>query len=209
MDKRSFLEALRAQLWQLGEQEREKSVGYYAELIEDMAEDGISEQEAIEKLGGPETVAEQVLSDLGVMIRVPEPAPTPEPAPAVQAPARKKGWTPAAITLAVIGFPVWLPILLSVGVVIFSLLLVMWVLVLTVFIVALALAVSAAAVLAAGIAGTVSLFERLMLFGGALVIAGLAILFFLAGIGAGKGAAALMTQMSNWFHSAAKKRKEA
>ena len=226
MDKSAFLHELRARLYQLSEEDRAKSVRYYSELIADMVEDGYTEAEAIEKLGGPEQVAEQVLRDVGMPAAAsPEAAEPGEPQPAavpaepafrrpndmpdtsLVAPAVGKGssgkrrWSTAAIILAIVASPIWLPLLIAAGAVALSLFIVIWVLVLVIFAVAIAVLVASFAVVAAAILRAGSVGEVAMLIGVALFCTGCAILVFIAGIYAAKGVAWLTAQCAKSFRS--------
>ena len=52
MRKTEFLERLRAALNALPEEEAKKTIAYYAEMIDDRIEDGMSEEEAIRRAAG-------------------------------------------------------------------------------------------------------------------------------------------------------------
>ena len=95
MNKSEFLQALGKRLAQLPESERKQRLAYYDELISDMMEDGMSETEAVGKLGDVDAIAAQILREtpLGTLVKT-----------RVQP---KRGWTPLSIVLAVIGFPLW------------------------------------------------------------------------------------------------------
>ena len=45
MDKFEFITELRAKLWALPEADKQRSVDYYREMIDDRMEDGLSEEE--------------------------------------------------------------------------------------------------------------------------------------------------------------------
>ena len=64
MDKLDFLLKLEEALSQLPEEDRQASIEYYAELIDDRIEDGMPENEAVESLGSVEKIAEQILMDM-------------------------------------------------------------------------------------------------------------------------------------------------
>ena len=111
MSKQEFLEALRAALAQMPAEEREKQIAYYDELIADMCEDGMSETEAVAHLGDPRAIAEELLTalPLGTLIKT-----SMKP---------KKDWSPLAIVLIVLGFPVWFPLIVSFFAIVLSVLL--------------------------------------------------------------------------------------
>ena len=57
MQKTEFLDRLRTALADLPAEELEKTLGYYAEMIEDRMEDGMDEEAAVAAMGDPEAVA--------------------------------------------------------------------------------------------------------------------------------------------------------
>ena len=94
MTKLEYLDQLRSCLGQLPPEEAEKAAIYYGELIDDMTEDGYTEQEAVQALAPPAQAARQVLEELPLSTLVKSRA------------KPKKGWTPAAIVLAAVGSPI-------------------------------------------------------------------------------------------------------
>ena len=71
MNKEEFLNRLREALKGLPAAETEKSALYYAEILDDRMEDGMSEVEAVASLGAPEEVAENLKLELplGTLVR--------------------------------------------------------------------------------------------------------------------------------------------
>lgn len=63
MNKTAFLARLERLLKGLPKKERDTHLSYYREMIEDAVEDGCTEEEAIERIGSPGAVAEQILSE--------------------------------------------------------------------------------------------------------------------------------------------------
>lgn len=61
MTKIEFLAQLEKRLAQLPENERKSRLDYYSELIDDMIEDGLSEEEAVERLGSSEEIASRAM----------------------------------------------------------------------------------------------------------------------------------------------------
>ena len=139
MTKADFLQLLERALAQLPEEERQANLEYYSELLDDMLEEGMTEAEATAKLGSPSQIAQSILQEvpLGKLVST-----RMKP---------KSGWTPLAIVLAVVGSPVWVPLLL------------------------LAVAVVAAPILAIR-AAVLTLPLGLLLLGGGLVLLGLCVL---------------------------------
>ena len=88
MSKADFLRLLERALAQLSEEERQKNLEYYSELLDDMMEEGMTEAEATAKLGSPGQIAQSILQEmpLGKLVST-----RMKP---------KSGWTPLAIVLA-------------------------------------------------------------------------------------------------------------
>jgi uncharacterized membrane protein len=121
MTRADFLFDLGDALGQLPEDERQRRLEYYSELIDDMTEDGMTEAEAIESLGSVETLAGEILQDTALPILV------------KSAVKPKKGWTPLSITLAVVGSPIWVPIAIALAAVLLSVYIVIWSVVVSMF----------------------------------------------------------------------------
>ena len=65
MSKKEFLKALKKELKGLKSSEIQKNVGYYEELISDMTENGMTEEEAVGRIGTPENAAREILDAAG------------------------------------------------------------------------------------------------------------------------------------------------
>lgn len=63
MSKKEFLESLGRLLKSLGKSEREKSLSYYNEIIDDYLEDGYTEEDAVEQIGNPGLIAQEILDE--------------------------------------------------------------------------------------------------------------------------------------------------
>ena len=63
MTKNEFLSELRKNLLGLPSDDIDERVNFYAEMIDDMMEEGLTEGEAIEKIGDPKKVAEGIIAD--------------------------------------------------------------------------------------------------------------------------------------------------
>ena len=165
MTKADFLQLLERALSQLSEEERRANLEYYSELLDDMLEEGMTEAEATAKLGSPAAIAESILQEMPLSKLV---STRMKP---------KSGWTPLAIILAVVGSPVWVPLLLAGVAVVAALFVSIWALaaVAVVVVLALALAVIAVPVLAVRTAA-LTLPLGLLLLGGGLVLLGLCVL---------------------------------
>lgn len=101
MTKEVFLRELGRKLHQLSDKEVKERLSYYEELLNDMMEDGMDEEDAVAKLGNINEIAAEILRE--------QPLPT-----LVKYRVRpKNGWTAAAITVALLGSPLWIPLLFA------------------------------------------------------------------------------------------------
>lgn len=97
MTKDAFLKRLNDILLGLKEDEREKTQEYYAEMIADRMEDGMSEEDAVAALGAPEAIAAQILREAGL-----EPDPSLLPPDPAEAERQKKRFFGVLIALVVL-----------------------------------------------------------------------------------------------------------
>ena len=108
MNKYEFLGRLRERLAGLPPKDIEKSLDYYAEIIADRVEDGMSEEEAVAALGTLDEIVAQILED------------TPLPKLVKEKVRPKRALRTWEILLIVLGFPLWLPLLITFASIIFS-----------------------------------------------------------------------------------------
>ncbi len=101
MTKYEFLSELREGLSGLPEEDIQKSVDYYSEMIEDQIEDGIAQEEAVKAMGSAAKIANQILMDT--------------PLPKLMKAKAKPNRTLKAgeIVLLILGAPLWLSLLLA------------------------------------------------------------------------------------------------
>lgn len=111
MNKETFLARLTEALSAMDAAERERTVQYYREILEDRMEEGLSEREAVAEMEPVEEIAARLLSD--------------------QAPAPRKKRARWTVVLLAAGSPVWLPLLLALGIVVLCLLIAAWAVVLS------------------------------------------------------------------------------
>lgn len=168
MDKYDFLLALEVRLEGLPEADRQASLDFYSEMLDDLVEGGMTEAEAVASLGSPDAIAEEILLEM----------PLPK---LVKAKMKKRRLSGLEITLLAVGFPIWLPISIALLAVVFAIYLSLWAVVVSLYAADLAFAVSAPA----GILAAVVLFASgkptaaLLFLGAGLALAGLSILWFL------------------------------
>lgn len=65
MNKNDYLKKLDKALKNLSKEERQRTLSYYRELIEDRVEEGIPEAQAVSELESPEAVASRILAETG------------------------------------------------------------------------------------------------------------------------------------------------
>ena len=177
MDKYDFLLALEARLEGLPETDQQASLDYYAEILDDLTEEGLTEEEAVASLGSVDAIAEQILLDMPLSKLVKA---------RVRPKRRLRAWT---IVLIAVGSPIWFPLLLSLAVVVLAVYIVLWSVVVSLYAADLGLAAGALA----GVAGCAVLFAAgnpavaLLLVGAGLVCAGLSIFGFVGCKAAAKG----------------------
>lgn len=171
MNKQAFLAALRRGLSQLPPEEIEKQAAYYSELIDDMCEDGMTEYEAVKKLGSVEDIYRDILQNMPLPLLVKSRA------------KPKGGWTALSIVLIVLGFPIWFSLAVTVFAVALSLYIVIWALVIVAFAVVLSFAACALGALLVFVRALFSgAAPALLALGCALVLAGLAIVAWLLAV---------------------------
>ena len=179
MTKEGFLAQLRQQLWALPEADRQNSLDYYAEMIDDRMEDGLSEEEAVAAIGNLEEIVQQILGETPRPPVVVEPAKKAEPAK-----GSTKTWL---IILLVLGSPVWIPLLASAIGTVIGIYVSLWSVVIALYAAFLALAVSSVGCIVGSFFMVGGIAGGIVAWGAALVCAGLAILLLLLANLAAKG----------------------
>ena len=182
MTKVEFLAALRKALYGLPQEDVEERVAFYAEMIDDSVEEGVSEEEAVAAIGSVEEIAAQIVADTPLTRLV-----------GVKIHRRLSAFE---IVLLVLGSPIWLALLISAFAVALSLYVVLWSVVVSLWSVFVALAASVLGVLAGGVVFLCSAhtFSGLACIAAALVCGGLSIFAFFGCKAATKGAAWLTKQ---------------
>lgn len=147
MNKAEFLQTLDRRLKTLGESDRKRRVNYFAEIIEDRMEEGISEEAAVADLESLDDIVEGILNEQ-------------EEAESLAALSPKTRRFPLWLTvlLLILGSPVWLPLLLTVISVATTLYLCLWILVACVYLTAVSL-------LLCGGAGFLAVFSAATVYG--------------------------------------------
>lgn len=128
MNKQEYLARLDALLACLPKDARAESLTFYAEMIDDRIEDGMTEEEAVDALGSPGMAAEAILDDLPAV---------PRAVVKTRRKSRALMWT-----LIILGSVVWVPLLIAFAFVALSVYACIWILVACLWIVAAALIVA-------------------------------------------------------------------
>lgn len=168
MNKQQFLTAIKGKLSDLPQDDIDKSLDYYQEMIDDRIEDGMTEEQAVEGMGSVDEIVSQILLD----------TPLPKLMKAKIFPSRALHvWE---IVLLVLGSPVWVPLLLAAVIIILSVYIIIWSAIIALY----AADISFAAGGLAGIVGSISLglthnsVQALFFLGAGLICAGLSVLLF-------------------------------
>lgn len=110
MNKEVFLNELKTYLYKMEEPEKNKFIIYYDEMISDYTENGLTEAEAVNKIGNPKSIAEELLENYDSKINS-------------KFLTGSRIWT---IILLVLGFPLWGSLLLAGVLLVFSFYLIIW-----------------------------------------------------------------------------------
>ena len=181
MKKREFLDRLKASLWAMPEADKERSADYYAEMIDDRMEDGLSEEEAVAAIGDLDEIVKQILNE------------TPRPPATLKKEQKqqKQGLETWMIVLLVLGSPLWIPLVASAAGTVISVYVSLWTVVISLYAVFIALAAASVGCVVGSFFMIGRFAEVLVAWGAALLCAGLAIGVFMLSNLAAKGLVAL------------------
>lgn len=169
MNKREFINVLTGKIITLPQEEINKSIEYYSEIIDDKVEDGMEEETAVDSLGSIDEIAKNIMCDMPITTLMKA---------RVNESKKKVSNNGIWILLLILGFPVWFPLLISLGAVLFSIYVVIWSLIITLFSVVLSFALTGVLGMIVGsiYISTVSVSYGLCVIGMSLVCTGLTIL---------------------------------
>lgn len=168
MNRQEFLAALRSGLSGLPQEDVQRTLDFYGEMVDDYMEDGMSEGEAVAAVGPVRDIVAQILAE----------TPLPKLVRAKVKPKHPlKAWE---IVLLVLGSPLWVPLLLAGGLLVLSCYAVLWSVIVSLYAVDLSFLLGA---LAGGISflqsvSTGDVVPGLFLLGLGLVSFGIFILLF-------------------------------
>ena len=163
MKKQEFLNKLKKELRGLPKKEIEEQLNFYSEMISDRMEEGLTEEEAVEAIGGEAASSKKISGEFYYKNSNGE-----------VSKRNLSGWELAVI---IGGAPIWLSLAIAALAVIFSLWISLWAVIVSFWAVFVSFALTAPAAVLLGIVLTFKGFmlTSLILFSGALVLSGLAI----------------------------------
>lgn len=184
MHREEYLSELREKLTQNNIPGIDSMIEFYDEALADRIEDGMEEEEAVASMEDIDEIVRSAKLD--------------KPIPALMADAVKErhkeasenGHGTAFTVLMIVGFPIWVPLLVAFFAIIFALYISMWAIVISIYAVELSFAISAVACLLASgtfLMGQIPFVTALALIGCALLLAGLALLLWKPVIAMSKG----------------------
>ena len=157
MTKARFLKSLKRAMRGYPAETVKKTVDYYDEMISDRMEEGLSEEAAVAAMDSAEQIAASFPTEEGARRRV------------------RRSLTGREIALIIIGFPIWLPLLISAFAVALSLFAVAFALIVALAALLAGLGIAAAGLVVTGIWQLISgnLAVALTFLGGGLIAGGL------------------------------------
>ena len=168
MNKREFLAQLEAGLSCLPPKDIEERLSFFEEMIDDYVEEGMSEEEAVARVGSIDEIVSQTVAEAPLVTLVKERA---------RSTRRLQTWE---IVLLSVGSPIWIPLALAALVVTLALFISLWSVVLALWAAAFSIAVCAPVAVSLGIVYIVqsSSIAGLCAVALGLVLGGLAIFSF-------------------------------
>ena len=166
MNKREFLAVLRRELYILPQNELKEQLSFYSEMIDDGVEEGLTEEQAVSKIGSISEILSQINSEKAQHFQE------------VKTERKEKksvgAWT---VILLVLGSPIWISLLAAAFAVVVSLYASLWAVWISIFAVEIALIAAAGACLIYPILLVIqgAFLQAAFLVGGGLVCAGLSV----------------------------------
>lgn len=191
MNKVEFILELSEKLYGAPNDDIEKSLDYYSEMIDDYIEDGLLEEEAVAAVGAPEEIAKQIIADIP-LAKIAKNRLKP-----------KRRLNAFQIVLIVLGSPIWLSLSICAVAVIFSVYVCLWSVIISLWAVFVSLVACAFAGLVAGGALAIysNIYSGIALIGAGIVCAGLSVFMFYFCKLATKGILMLTKKFALWIKS--------
>ena len=199
MTKLQFLFALHDKLSALPQDDIEERLSFYGEMVEDRMEEGLSEEDAVSAAGSVHEIVNQIVADIPIAKIVKERT------------RPKRRLSAGKILLLALGSPIWFPLGIAGFAVILSLYVSLWAVIISLWAVFASFVGCAFGCLVAGIVFAVfgNGLVGIAVIGGALVCAGIAILWFFGCKAGTKGALLLTKNIVPWIISLFVKKEEA
>ena len=177
MTKQEFLAALKGALAGLPQDEIDGRIDFYAEMIDDRIDEGLSEENAVAEIGPVDVIAAQTLADI----------PLSKLAKQRIKPKRKLG--ALEIVLLALGSPIWLSLVIAAFAVVISVYVSLWAIVVSLWAAFAAIVGSAVGGLIGGIflAALGNIYTSLALVASSLLLSGISIFAFFGCRAATKG----------------------
>ena len=173
MTKSEYLEELRSRLTAASVTNIDSRIDYYSEMIDDRIEDGMTEEDAIASMESIDSIVEAFQLEKPVATLVKEKVRKSTEI------ASQNGHLAIWIVLAILGSPLWIPLLIIAFSIVMVIAVVLFVLILTVFIILLSIGCAAVAcIIAPFFAVNYTTGGLLGSIGGALVCTGIVILLW-------------------------------
>ena len=186
MNKQEFLARLREGLAGLPQEDAAERLAFYAEMIDDRVEDGLTEEAAVAGIGPVDQIVSQIIAETPIARLVKE---------RMKPKRRLQAWE---TVLLILGFPLWFPLLIAAFAVLLSVYIVIWALILSLWAVEISLIAGAVGGAAAGVLLLVrgERTQGLILISAGLVLAGLSVFLFFGCRAATRGAAGLTKRIA-------------
>lgn len=169
MNKAEFLAKLKEKISDLPYSEVEKTLDFYSESIDDRIEDGVNEEDAINRIGDVDEIAKEIRTNLPITTLIGN-----KINESKQKAKSKTLW----MVLAICGFPLWLPLGIAFAAVIFAVYITLWAVIFSLFAAVFSFAIAGAAGIAGGIVWcfVIGMSQGFMMIGAAVALIGLFII---------------------------------
>lgn len=198
MNKQEFLTQLKSKLKGLPEQDINRSLEFYSEIIDERIEEGISEEDAVSDIGEVDEIASQIVADTPITKIIKEKI------------KPKRKISAFEIVLLILGSPIWLSLLIAAFAVIFSLYVSFWAIIIALWAVFVSLIACAVGGIVSGIA--LACFSHkisgLATIGASIVCLGLSIFAFFGCKAATKSTVFLTKKFALWIKKCFVKKEE-
>lgn len=176
MNKQEFLFELKNELSHLSSDDVEERLDFYSEMINDLIDEGLSEEEAVKQIGPVEEIVSQTISDTAFVKIIRE---------KLKPDRTFKKWE---ILLLILGSPLWFSLLIAVLAVFFSLYVTIWALIISLWAVEISFIVCSIGCIISGLILTFGyqILNGLAALGAGMVLIGLSIFLFFGCKGACK-----------------------